>query len=61
MACTVNTQRENAARQIEDLKGYLGGQMNGTEPLHAKIMHKASLTSLVIDGVALEWLSTNAH
>lgn len=61
MAPTVNTQRKYAAQQIESLKRFVGDQMTGTEPVFARTMHNAPLTSLVIDGVSLEWLSTNAH
>lgn len=61
MAPTVNTQREYAAQQIEGLKRFVGDQMTGTEPLFAQTTHNAPLTSLVFDGVSLEWLSTNAH
>lgn len=35
--------------------------MNGTEPVYAQTKHQAPLTSLVIDGIALEWLLTDAH
>lgn len=61
MTPTVNTQREYAAQQIESFKRFVGDQMTGTKPVFAQTMHNAPLTSLVIDGVSLEWLSTNAH
>jgi glyoxylase-like metal-dependent hydrolase (beta-lactamase superfamily II) len=61
MAPTVNTQREYAARQIEGLHRFVGDQMTGTEPVYAQTKHQAPLTSLVIDGIALEWLLTDAH
>jgi glyoxylase-like metal-dependent hydrolase (beta-lactamase superfamily II) len=61
LAPTVNTQREYAAQQIESLKRFVGDQMTGTEPVFAQTMHDAPLTSLIIDGVFLEWFSTHAH
>lgn len=61
MAPTVNTQREYAARQIEGLERFVGDQITGTKPVYAQTMHQAPLTSLVIDGIGLEWHLTDAH
>lgn len=61
MAPTVNTQREFAARQIENLKRFVGDQMTGTVPVYAQNMHQAPLTSMVIDGIAIDWHLTDAH
>lgn len=61
MAPTVNTQREYAARQIENLKRFVGDQMIGTAPVYAQNMHQAPWMPMVINSIAIEWHLTDAH
>ena len=61
MSGTVKTQKDSAEQQLTGLKRFLGTQLAGTQPFYATQTHAAPEQSLVIDGVRLQWIETNAH
>ena len=61
MAGTVKTQRASAQQQLDGLKRFVGEQLVGTSPFFSQHVHSAPELSLVIDGVRLQWIETNAH
>jgi glyoxylase-like metal-dependent hydrolase (beta-lactamase superfamily II) len=61
MAGTVETQRSFVQQQLDNLKRFVGGQLSGTTPFHATDMHQSPEQVLVIDGVRIQWIETNAH
>lgn len=61
MAGTVKTQQASAQQQLDGLKRFIGGQLAGTVPLYAKQLHQPPERSVVIDGVRIQWIETNAH
>lgn len=61
MAGSVKTQKASAADQLAGLKRFVGKQLDGTSPGYASYVHAAPRASLVIDGVRIQWLETNAH
>lgn len=60
-AATVKTQRASAEQQLVGLKRFLGTQLTGTNPRYASVEHAGPEKSLVIDGIRLQWIQTNAH
>lgn len=61
MSGTVKTQQGFASQQVDALKRFVGEQMVGTTPVHAGPLHQPPEGPLVIDGVHLQWIETNAH
>ena len=61
MANTVTTQQAVAAQQMTGLQRFVGDQLQGTVPSQASTVHAAPEKTLVIDGITLQWLETNAH
>jgi glyoxylase-like metal-dependent hydrolase (beta-lactamase superfamily II) len=61
MAGSVNAQRASAADQLTGLRRFVGKQLDGTSPGYATRVHAAPEASLVIDGVRIQWIETNAH
>lgn len=61
MAGTVKTQQVSAQQQLDGLKRFVGKQLTGTTPFFANHVHPSPERSLVIDGVRLQWIETNAH
>jgi glyoxylase-like metal-dependent hydrolase (beta-lactamase superfamily II) len=61
MTGTVKTQRAFAQQQLDNLKRFVGGQLSDTTPFYATKTHQPPEQSLVIDGVRIQWLETNAH
>lgn len=61
MANTVKTQRAMAAQQLTGLQRFVGTQLQGTVPQQAETVHGAPEKTVVIDGVSLQWIETNAH
>ena len=61
MAGSVKTQQASAADQLAGLKRFVGEQLDGTSPGYATRVHAAPEASLVIDGVRIQWIETNAH
>lgn len=61
MAGTVKTQQVSAQQQLDGLKRFVGKQLTGTTPFFATHVHPSPERSLVIDGVRLQWIETNAH
>ncbi len=61
MKGTLKTQQASAADQLAGLKRFIGKQLDGTAPRYASRAHVAPKTTLVIDGIRIQWLETNAH
>lgn len=61
MAGTVKTQQSGAQQQLENLKRFIGGQLAGTTPFYATRLHQPPEQAVVIDGVRIQWIETNAH
>jgi glyoxylase-like metal-dependent hydrolase (beta-lactamase superfamily II) len=61
MAGTVKAQQSFAKQQLDSLKRFVGGQLAGTTPFYATNTHKPPEQSLVIDGVRIQWIESNAH
>jgi glyoxylase-like metal-dependent hydrolase (beta-lactamase superfamily II) len=61
MANTVTTQQAMAAQHLTGLQRFVGDQLQGTVVQQASTVHAAPEKTLVIDGVTLQWLETNAH
>jgi glyoxylase-like metal-dependent hydrolase (beta-lactamase superfamily II) len=61
MAGTVKTQQSFAQQQLDNLKRFVGGQLAGTTPFHATKLHQPPEHALIIDGVRIQWIETNAH
>lgn len=61
LAGTVKTQQGFAAQQMANLQPFLAEQLQGTEPRLASKVHDGPEKKLDIDGLRLEWITTNAH
>ncbi len=61
MTGTVTTQQGSSQQQLDNLKRFVGGQLAGTTPFQATITHQPPEQSVVIDGVRMQWIETNAH
>ncbi len=61
MAGSVKTQKASASQQLDNLKRFVGAQLVGTAPRQATEVHPSPERSLVIDGVRIQWIETNAH
>jgi glyoxylase-like metal-dependent hydrolase (beta-lactamase superfamily II) len=61
MAGTVKTQQSSAQQQIDGLRRFVGDQLKDTQSFFAKQIQKTPEAALVIDGVRLQWIETNAH
>jgi glyoxylase-like metal-dependent hydrolase (beta-lactamase superfamily II) len=61
MSGTVKTQQSFAQQQIDGLQRFIGDQLRGTQPSFSKQIQNVPETSLVIDGMRLQWIETNAH
>ncbi|WP_396430461.1 MBL fold metallo-hydrolase [Limnohabitans sp.] len=61
LAGTVKTQQGFAAQQMANLLPFLAEQLQGTEPRLASKVHDGPEKKLDIDGLRLEWITTNAH
>lgn len=61
MSGTIKTQQASAQQQLDSLKRFIGAQLGGTTPYFAKQVQASPETSVVIDGVRLQWIETNAH
>lgn len=58
---TVQTQQQNALRQIEGMRRFVGDQMTDTDPTYATATHFGEKVELTIDETELIWMTTNAH
>jgi len=61
MANTVKTQQVMAAQQLTGLQRFVGEQLQGTVPQQASTVHVGPEKTVVIDGITLQWIETNAH
>jgi glyoxylase-like metal-dependent hydrolase (beta-lactamase superfamily II) len=61
MVGTVKTQRLFVQQQLDNLKRFVGGQLSGTTPFYATKTHQPPEQEVVLDGVRIEWIETNAH
>lgn len=61
MAGSVKTQQASVADQLAGLKRFVGKQLDSTAPGYASRVHATPQVSLVIDGVRIQWIETNAH
>ena len=61
LAATVKTQRTFAEQQISGLKRFVGGQMAGTQPAYASVVHAGAQAKLTLGGVSVVWQDTSAH
>jgi glyoxylase-like metal-dependent hydrolase (beta-lactamase superfamily II) len=61
MAGSVKTQKASASQQLDNLKRFVGAQLVGTAPRQATEVHASPERSLVIGGVRIQWIETNAH
>jgi glyoxylase-like metal-dependent hydrolase (beta-lactamase superfamily II) len=61
MEGTVKTQQRFAVQQMEGLQRFLGTQLSGTVPAHASKRVSGPEATLVIDGLTIQWIETNAH
>lgn len=61
MAGTVKTQQSFSQQQLDNMKRFVGQQLVGTTPVYASRIHQPTEQSLVIDGVRIQWIETNAH
>jgi glyoxylase-like metal-dependent hydrolase (beta-lactamase superfamily II) len=61
MAGTVKTQQVYALQQLDNLKRFVAGQLDGTSPFYATKTHQPPEQAVIIDGVRLQWIETNAH
>jgi glyoxylase-like metal-dependent hydrolase (beta-lactamase superfamily II) len=61
MAGSVVTQKAFAQQQLENLKQFLGPQLSGTRAFFSTHIHASPETPIVIDGVRIQWVETNAH
>lgn len=61
MANTAKTQRAMAAQQLTGLQRFVGEQLQGTVPQQADTVHAGPEKTVVIDGITLQWIETNAH
>ncbi len=58
---TVKTQRALAETMLNNMRRFVGEQMQGTRAVHASIVHQAPEVSLTLGGVKLQWIETSAH
>ena len=58
---TVKTQQASAQQQLDNLKRFIGGQLAGTTPFYATRTHQPPEQEVVIEGVRIQWIETNAH
>ncbi|MCD8505474.1 MAG: MBL fold metallo-hydrolase [Burkholderiaceae bacterium] len=58
---TPETQARFADQQIESIKRFVGEQLEGTIPKTADQIQPAPTTEIILDGVRLQWIQTNAH
>jgi glyoxylase-like metal-dependent hydrolase (beta-lactamase superfamily II) len=58
---TVKTQQASAQQQLHNLKRFIGGQLAGTTPFYATRTHQPPEQEVVIEGVRIQWIETNAH
>lgn len=61
MVGTVKTQQASAQQQLDNLKRFIGGQLAGTTPFYATRTHQPPEQEVVIEGVRIQWIETNAH
>ncbi len=61
MSGTVKTQKSSASQQLDNLKRFVGLQLAGTIPFYATKVSPSPEHSLVLDGVRIRWIETNAH
>ena len=61
MEGTVKTQQRFAVQQMEGLQRFLGAQLSGTVAAHASKRVSGPEATLVIDGLTIQWIETNAH
>lgn len=61
LAGTVQTQQAFASQQVTGLQRFLGDQLQGTVPRYASAVHPGPEKTLEIDGVHIQWITTNAH
>ncbi|MEN9835659.1 MAG: hypothetical protein RL011_1852 [Pseudomonadota bacterium] len=61
MSGTIRTQQGSAQQQLDNLRRFVGAQLTGTTPYFAKQVQPSPEASLIIDGVRLQWIETNAH
>lgn len=58
---TVQTQKASAEQQIVGMGRFVGGQIKGTQALHASVEHPGKETLLSLGGVQIHWIDTSAH
>lgn len=58
---TVSTQQRFVPQQLSNLKAFIGDQVVGTVPQHATVLHRSSEENILIGGVDIQWIVTNAH
>lgn len=61
MAGTIKTQRIFAQQQLDNLKRFVGGQLSGTTPFYATKTYQPPEQEVVLVGVRIQWIETNAH
>lgn len=61
LAATVQTQKTVAEQQVAGMVRFIGGQMKGTSPRQADVVHSGTEVSLQLGGVQIQWMDTSAH
>jgi glyoxylase-like metal-dependent hydrolase (beta-lactamase superfamily II) len=61
LAGTAKTQKAFADQQLAGLKRFVGGQLKGTVPRQATVVHAGTDVTTTISGVDLRWMDTSAH
>jgi glyoxylase-like metal-dependent hydrolase (beta-lactamase superfamily II) len=58
---TMKTQKALAGTMLDNMRRFVGEQMQGTRPAHPSNVHPTPEVSLSLGGVKLLWIETSAH